>query len=394
MKILFLLSRFPYPLSKGDSLRAFHQMRELSKHAEVMAFAVSDRKILSEEYEKLSFLQKIVVVPLPKMGIVGRLFASIFQKQPFQVAYFYAKQAQKALDIFIEKEKPDIIFCQLARMAKYCEKLPTQIKLLDYQDAFSAGLGRRIEKSPFYYRPLLQAEYQRMLAYEALIFSQFQIKTIISEPDRQLIHHPQKSEIHLLPNGVQFDVFQPNLEIGLEKKYDLLFVGNMAYPPNINCVEYIAKQALPLLKKDFPALTFAIAGINPSPQVKALASKNIIVTGFVPDMRDYYNCCRIFVAPMQIGIGLQNKLLEAMAMEMPCITSSLANKALGATPNLHLFVCDTPAEIAEKIAFLLQNPTVAKEMAKKARLFVIEKYSWEGQNQTLMNLIFTEINKN
>ena len=104
-------------------------------------------------------------------------------------------------------------------------------------------------------------------------------------------------------------------------------------------------------------------------------------------MRDYYNGSRIFVAPMQIGIGLQNKLLEAMAMQMPCITSSLANKALGATPNTHLFVCDSPESIAEKIIFLLQNPVFAAEMGEKARAFVLEKYSWEGQNEVLLDLI-------
>lgn len=385
MKILFLLSRFPYPLSKGDSLRAFHQMRELSQQAEVAVFAVSDRNILPKEYTKLAFLHQIEIFRLGKMGIIKRLFAAFFQQIPFQIAYFYSKKAQKALDKFIEKEKPDVIFCQLARMAKYAESIPANIKILDYQDAFSAGLQRRISKSPFYYRPFLKVEYQRMLQFEASIFDKFPIKTIISEPDRQLISHPQKAEIHLLPNGVQCDIFAPNFAI--EKKHDLLFVGNMAYPPNINCVEYLVNETLPFLIKDFPNLSFAIAGINPAPQVRALASKNVLVTGFVPDMRDYYNGSRIFVAPMQIGIGLQNKLLEAMAMQMPCITSSLANKALGATPNVHLFVCDSPESIAEKVAFLLQNPLFAAEMGKKARAFVLEKYSWEGQNEVLLDLI-------
>ncbi len=385
MKILFLLSRFPYPLSKGDSLRAFHQMRELSQHAEVAFFAVSDRAILPEEYEKVTFSANIKVFSLGKMGIIKRIFTAFFQKIPFQIAYFYTQKAQKALDAFVEKEKPDVIFCQLARMAKYAENIPVKIKILDYQDAFSAGLQRRIAKSPFYYHPFLQAEYRRMLAFEAAIFTQFPIKTIISEPDRELIAHPEKSEIHLLPNGVQCDVFEPNTTA--EKKYDLLFVGNMAYPPNINCVEYIVNETLPLLKSNFPNLLFAIAGINPAPQVRALASKNVLVTGFVPDMRGYYNSSRIFLAPMQIGIGLQNKLLEAMAMQMPCITSSLANKALGATPNVHLFVCDSPESIAEKVAFLLQNPLAAIEMGKKARAFVLEKYSWEGQNEVLLDLI-------
>ena len=110
MKILFLLSRFPYPLSKGDSLRAFHQMRELSQQAEVAVFAVSDRNILPEEYTKLAFLPKIAIFRLGKMGIIKRLFAAFFQEIPFQIAYFYSKKAQKALDKFIEKEKPDVIF--------------------------------------------------------------------------------------------------------------------------------------------------------------------------------------------------------------------------------------------------------------------------------------------
>jgi polysaccharide biosynthesis protein PslH len=381
MKVLFLLPRFPYPLYKGDQLRAYHQIRQLAQHYEVYVFAVSDKGVSAEEQAKMGFVKEIRTHFLSKMKIALRIALHFFQKTPFQVAYFYEAKAQQKLDEFIAEIQPDIIFCQLARMAKYVEKYPKKQKLLDYQDTFSVGLGRRIKEHRGLYRWIVKMEFERMQAYEKNIFADFALKTIISDADRQLLPHPQKAEIKLLPNGVDATHFSAQIA---EKKLDLLFTGNMNYPPNISCVQYVAQAIIPLVLPQFPGISFVIAGANPHPKVKELASKNVHVTGFVPDLRTYYNETKIFIAPMQIGIGMQNKLLEAMAMGLPCITSSLANAAIKGTNAEHLFVCDSPESIADTIAILLKDKELRERIGKNARDLILAKYAWEAQNSLLM----------
>ncbi len=383
LKILFLLPRFPYPLYKGDQLRAFYQMRELSLFHEVSVFALTDKEISSEDKQKISFVKNLNVFVLNKKKIVLRLFRQLFSREPFQVAYFYDLQAQKTLNDFILTVKPDIIFCQLVRMAKYCRDLPHPAKILDYQDAFSAGLKRRIQNSNFFYRFLIREEYKRMLNYEEEVFGWFELKTIISSQDRDLISHPLRDEIKVLPNGVDSNYFSPST-IPIHKS-GLLFTGNMAYPPNIQCVQYLVKSVLPLLPEKYTDCILTIAGANPSPKVIALESKNVVVTGKVPDLLPYYRQALIFTAPMLTGIGMQNKLLEAMSSGLVCITSSLANNAIQATHEVHLFVCDSPESVAETIVMLLNNPQIGQEIGQNAKQFIAENYTWQAQNQKLIH---------
>ncbi len=386
-KILFLLPRFPYPLHKGDQLRAFYQIRELSYSCEVSVFALTDRKISDEDKQNLSFVKHLQIVTLNKTRIAFRLMKQVFSSEPFQSAYFYDTIAEKELSRFIESVKPDVIFCQLARMAKYCERINHPAKILDYQDAFSAGLKRRIQNSNFLYRILLKTEYKRMLSYESQIFRLFDAHIIISDQDRALIQHSDKKKIIIVPNGVDTTFFSPNPDKNTQK--GLLFTGNMAYFPNIQCVQYISKEVLPLLPEKYHTLPFIIAGAEPTAAVKKLANENTIVTGSVPELLSYYRQAAIFAAPMLTGIGMQNKILEAMSIGLPCITSSLANNAIKAIHGVHLFVCDSPQAIANTIVMLIENPKIRIEIGQNARKFIVENYTWAAQNEKLLLILNT-----
>jgi len=137
----------------------------------------------------------------------------------------------------------------------------------------------------------------------------------------------------------------------------------MGYPPNINAAEYLVRKILPVVIKRKPDIKLLIAGANPHLRVSVLKSANVEVSGWVSDMRECYAAAKIFIAPMQIGTGLQNKLLEAMAMQVPCITSALANQALKAAENEEILIADTPAEYANCIIDLLNNPNLAEKIA-------------------------------
>lgn len=385
MRILFLVSRVPWPLEKGDKLRAYHQLRILSRHHEIALCALHDEKLHPEAMEKLSpFCKTIEFVELPKSVILLNLFKSFFNGKPFQVGYFYNYYTRLTIEKMIGEFQPDHIYCQLLRTAEYVKDIRDIPKTLDYQDAFAIGLKRRLETDPFYMRWLLKAENRRLSEYERECFDRFNGKTVISEQDRQFIHHPRKDDITIVPNGVDFDFFHPTEK---EKKYDLLFTGNMGYPPNISGVEFLVNNILPLVWEKRPDVNLLIAGANPHAKVLQLQSEKVTVSGWVDDIRESYASAKIFIAPMQIGTGLQNKLLEAMAMGLPCITSELANNALNAIPNESVLVGNLPEDYSAHILRLLDNKQEANGLANAGHDFVQSHYSWEAMTQPLLNLL-------
>ena len=375
MKIFVLLPRIPYPLEKGDKLRAYNQIKQLAKNNEIVLCALNDNKKVDEQqafHALQPYCSSINFIKLSKFRILFGLLRAFLKGLPMQCGFFYNRQAANKVDALIAKHQPDILFGQLVRVAEYIrhKNLP---KAIDYQDVFSYGMKRRRDIANFITRPIFNMEYQRLCRYEAKVFDEFDVKTIISQPDRELIPHPKKDEILIIPNGVDHDFFKPRQE---EKQYDIVFTGNMSYPPNVNAVEYLAHEILPLVWKQLPDAKMYIAGATPDPKVKKVACDRIIVSGWLDDIRDAYARSRVFIAPMRIGTGLQNKLLEAMSMNLPAITTPLANASLGAKPDEEILVGNNAKELAQHIVTLLTDAEKATQIAQSGYSFTNRVYDW------------------
>ncbi len=382
MKIFVLLPRIPYPLEKGDKLRAFNQIKQLAKHNEIVLCALNDNTKVSEQdafHALQPYCQSISFISINKAQILLGLVRAFFKGLPFQCGYFYNRKAAKRIDMLITKHKPDMLFGQLLRVAEYIrhKSIP---KALDYQDIFSYGMKRRADIASPVTRPIYDMEYRRLKRYEAAIFNDFDVRSIISEPDRALFPHERRNEILIVPNGVDHDYFKPQEK---EKKYDLVFTGNMSYPPNVNAVEYLAHVIMPIVRMTLPETKLYIAGATPDPKVKKAASARIIVSGWLDDIRDAYAESRIFIAPMRIGTGLQNKLLEAMSMRLPAITSPLANASLGAKPDEEILVGDDAETLAQHIITLLTDKEKADHIAQAGFDFTNRVYDWGKATEKL-----------
>jgi sugar transferase (PEP-CTERM/EpsH1 system associated) len=388
MRLFFLLPRVPYPTEKGDKLRAFHQITQLSKHHEIILCALNDGTLHDDAIPVLKkYVKAIHIIPLSKITVFFNIVKALFSGKPLQVGYFYNAASARKIRKLIEETKPDHIFCQLIRVAEYVKNIPIK-KTLDYQDVFSKGVERRLSTAPFYLKPFLQIEYNRLQNYEREAFDAFDNKIIISKPDRDLIPHPDREKIIVVANGVDTGFFKP---MERTKEYDLVFTGNMGYPPNINAAEYLVNEILPHILHQKPGFRLLIAGASPHLKVQVLKSEQVTVSGWVADMRECYAAARIFIAPMQIGTGLQNKILEAMAMEIPCITSPLAFQALNARDGEDILVADTPEMYAKQILMLLENPEKAGEIARNGHDFVLRNYSWEREADKINQLIIDSL---
>lgn len=382
MRIFILLPRIPYPLEKGDKLRAYHQIRQLSKQNELVLCALNDNGKVDEQqaFQALQpYCTSINFIKLSKPRILWGMVRAFFKGLPLQCGYFYNRKAARKVDALLAKHQPDLLFGQLVRVAEYLryKDLP---KAIDYQDVFSYGMKRRRDIASWITKPVFNMEYKRLCRYEAAVFDQFDVKAIISKPDRDLIPHPKKDEILIIPNGVDHDYFKPQQQA---KKYDIVFTGNMSYAPNVNAVEYLAGEIMPLVWKIQPGATLYIAGATPDPKVKKAASDRIIVSGWLDDIRDAYAQSRVFIAPMRIGTGLQNKLLEAMSMGLPAITTPLANASLGAAPGKEILVGNSAEELAQHILTLLTDSPKAERIAQAGFDFTHRVYDWGKATEKL-----------
>jgi sugar transferase (PEP-CTERM/EpsH1 system associated) len=385
VKILFLVSRVPYPLEKGDKLRAFNHLKLLSEKHEITLVALNDTELHPDAEQVLShYCKRMHILDISFTVRVLSLISAAFNGKPFSTGYFYNKIAQDIIDDIIDEIHPAHIYCQLTRVTEYVKNRNDITKTLDYQDAFAKGMEKRISKEPFYLHWLFKMEYKRLLKYESEVFDWFDNKIIISAQDRENIAHNDKQNIVVVPNGVDLDYFQPRQS---EKKYDLLFTGNMSYPPNVESVVFLVNKVLPFVKQQKPNIKLLIAGATPVKRVKDLQNSNVEVSGWVDDMRECYAATKLFIAPMQISIGLQNKLLEAMAMKVPCITSELANNALQGTHSENIIVCKQPQEYADAILRLLDNYVDAEQLATAGHDFVKLNYGWKKMTEPLISLI-------
>lgn len=379
---MVVTSRFPYPLEKGDKLRAYYQIKELAESMEVILFSLSDEKVNAAQLAALKpFCKEIHTFKTHKWISWINAGLNIFSSKPFQVGYFYRSSIQRKINKILQNIKPDHIYAQLIRTTEYVKNYHACPKTIDYMDALSKGMERRTKEATLLKKWIFNQEYQRLVQYENAIFEYFEHHTIISQQDQREIFHKNNHEITIIPNGVAKTFFEkPNTE----KIYDIVFTGNMSYPPNVTAAKYIVEKLLPKLPKNTKLL---LAGASPSAEIKALENQHVTVSGWVDDIRESYAQGNVFIAPMFLGTGLQNKLLEAMALGLPCITSPLANNALGAIDQEQILLAETETSFINQIRYLLSHPEEAKRIGQNGKLFVKDNYDWKATTQKLIDLI-------
>lgn len=377
--------RFPYPLEKGDKLRIFHQLRFLGEKHQVLLVAITDEDISKVHLDIVkSYVNEVKIFKLSKVGRVVSLVKSVFLRLPFQVSYYFDQKIAKRIEGVAKDFNPDHIYCQLTRMSEYAKNLP-YTKTLDYMDAFGVGMERRAQVVSGFYSSVYKKESARMKAYETAIYSSFDNHTIISEQDaKEVTNKP----INIIPNGIDTEYFAP---IEALKKFDIGFIGNMGYAPNIDAAEYLVKKILPHLDSEVKVI---IAGARPDKRVKQLGSSTVTVTGWMDDVRIAYAASQIFVAPLWLGTGQQNKILEAMAMGVPCVTSTAVNNAIGAEIGKEILVADNEEEFAASINKLMNDHELYMGIRGNALTFVQENYSWEQSVDDLSQLMLRSRSQN
>lgn len=386
MKILVVLPRFPYPLEKGDKLRAYYQIKELSKQNDVYLFCASHCRVLPEHIKAVqAFCKEICLVQSPKLVNYKNIVRNYFSTKSLQIGYWDSLKVRKAFKLFEKKVRPDVLYSQMVRTMPWVSHSDCP-KVMDFQDALSMNTERRMEMSRGLWHYILHFEFKMLRSSEYNAFKIFDALTIISESDCDAIPHRRNDEIRIVPNGVDMDFFHP---LDSKKECAVVFCGNMSYEPNVHAARFLTREVMPMVWAQFPDARLLLAGASPKHAVEQLAKgdSRVSVSGFVEDIRQCYASAQAFCAPMLSGSGLQNKLLEAMAMKLPCVTTSLANNSLQAEPEKEVLVGDTASQLADHIKRLLRDEALRDMLSENGHRFVCSRYSWHAAGEKLQAVL-------
>ena len=381
MKIVVVAARFPYPLDKGDRLTVYHTLRCLSQRHEMSLVCFLEPGQDEEWIDKVApFCHRIELVRLNRVRAYLNTALGLLGSLPLQVRYFTDPAMSETLARVVEEEQPDVLYAQLLRVSSYIEPYADRVRVA----AFNASVTLEMKRTMAYAgkgpvaRLMAWLEHRKLSAFEPEFARRFDRVLYISEHDRaQAETEAPLDNVLILPHGVDYEYFTPDPTVP-KTPDSVIMTGNMGYAPNVDAAQYLAAEVLPLVRDEIPNVTLSIVGADPPAAVRDLANDPAIeVTGRVPDLRVYMNRAAVAVAPIRIGAGLQNKVLEGMSMGLPVVTTTIGNEGIQAVDGEKLFVADSPDLFAKRITELLRDARLRERVGAAARNFILSDWTWE-----------------
>lgn len=393
MRILMLAHRIPYPPHTGDKTRAFHIARHLARrHDLTLACLVDERADLDGLAPLREIIPSIEFGRLWKPWSLLKGVAGLTMGGPLSLPYFRSRALRRRLASRLDSAAYDLVYASSTPMAQYARGLDLPM-VMDFVDVDSDKWRQYAERSRPPVNWLYRTEGRRLETAEADVARWARVCLLATEAEEKLLKgFAPWARSAVMPNGIDLDYYQP--VGGPSGQPVVLFTGAMDYLPNVDAVRYFCDEILPLVRREVPETRFYIVGLNPTPDVQRLGSRTgITVTGSVPDVRPYYARASVCVAPLRIGRGIQNKVLQGMAMGLPLVVSSLAGRGLDAEPGRHLEVADTPAPFADHVVRLLKRPESGRALGRSARGFVEANFGWERSLRHLERLLVEAVGR-
>lgn len=389
VRILFLAHRYPYPPNKGDKIRAFHIAEHLLKRHEVsLGFTVTPGDAAAD----MGWAGKFTDVYAGEVATFDRLALTgmaLLSGGALSVAAFRHGGLAAWVRDLIARKKPDLVYAFSSAMAQY---VPDGTRMvLDFVDVDSEKWRQYGETQDPLRAWFYRTEARRLLAFDRAQARRAIASIFVSEDEKQIFDRlsPETAANHIaIANGVDVTFFDP-AKVAPRAKSDptIVFVGMMDYWPNIDAVTWFAKEILPLVRARQPAARFQIVGARPTAAVAALGQlAHVEVTGAVDDVRPYVGAADVVVAPLRIARGIQNKVLEGMAMARPIVTTQGALEGINAMPGRDLLAGETAEAIAAGVLQILEGRAPAG-LGAAARAFVLAQHEWSANLRRLDKLI-------
>ena len=396
--ILFLCHRIPYPPNRGDKIRSYHLLHRLAElgPVHVGCFADDDRDMgFADEMARLTASQFVVKRERSKLaaGLAG-----LVKRQPMLVSMFEHPALHRWVAATMKDRPIRAVVAYSAQMAHFVPPLPADMPfLMDFVDFDSAKYAAYGAQGSGPMAWVNRREGRVLLDFERRTAERASVSAFVSEAEAALFRDTLKLDagrVVAIENGVALDYFDPAASFAPVDHGGgplIAFTGQMDYRPNVEAVESFAQRAFPIIRAVHPDARFAIVGRAPLPAVLALAQQpGVIVTGGVPDVRGWLAAADVVVAPLRIARGIQNKVLEAMAMARPVVASPQAAEGIDADDGAHLIVAADPATEADRVLDLLADPQGAARMGQAARARMEARYRWSATLARVPDLLWPQ----
>jgi sugar transferase (PEP-CTERM/EpsH1 system associated) len=386
--LLFLAHRVPYPPDRGDKIRSFHMLRHLAKHRRVHLAAFADDPRDMDRRELAGLTASRTIVRRRKSQIVAGVQA-LASGRPLSLTAFDDAAMRRAVQDVLARENIETIFVFSSQMAQYLPPETRARVIMDFVDMDSAKFAAYAEAASGPMRWVYAREARMLMAYEQCVAARADTSLFVSEAEAGLFRQRTGAgRVQAIENGIDTALFDPsaNFERVDASHALIVFTGQMDYRPNVEAVTWFAEEILPRVRAAHPEARFAIVGRNPGVAVQALARREgVVVTGEVADVRGWLAAAAVVVAPLKLARGIQNKVLEAMAMARPVVASSAA--AEGIDHNGTIAVGAMAADMVEAVTLLLSDRQTAAELGQDARARVIARYGWDARLAPLDDLL-------
>lgn len=388
MKILYVCHRVPYPPQRGGKIRPFNMISHFSqKHEVTVASLARSSEELADSAGLEQHCKELICERVTPLAAGARMLARTLTRTPFSMGYFFSPALKSRITTAIERERFDLIFVHCSSVAQYVADVAGTPKILDFGDMDSQKWLIYSQLRAFPLSLAYSLEGRKLEAEEKRLSPLFDFNTCTTREElATLDSFGTGVASDWFPNGVDYGYFAPTAE-----PYDpdlISFIGRMDYYPNQEAMLRFCKDTLPLIQQQRPSAKLIIVGASPSTQIKQLAQlPGVDVTGSVPDVRPYVTRSAVNVAPLRIARGTQNKILEAMAMGVPVVTSEVAARGVDAVPGEHLLCATTPAEESQAVIALLSDPARRMQLGDMGRARALSHHDWRASMRRLDGIV-------
>jgi len=397
MRILMITDHVPYPPVSGTPLRNYNLLRRIAREHEVWLAAFAGAPDEADGVQHMrTFCQGVETAAARRLGALGRpadAFRYLLAGRPFELRFYDSQDLTQKIQRLASEVDFDAVEIVDSYMALYLETLPQKTRtktLLTFIDVVYSKYDRISQLEPKRSRKWRTWLHSRMMRrWEPYYAGRFKRCVTVSESDRRLLLAANpRLQIEVVPNGVDTDLYQP-LTCSSSSPA-LIFVGNMAYRPNIDAMVYFCREIYPRIRREVPRAELWIVGQNPPTEVTRLEGNGVHVTGRVDDLRLFYSRSAVSVVPLRAGGGTRLKIPEAMALGRPVVSTTIGCEGLDVVDGEHLFIADTPDQFAEKTLRLLADERLRQQITAGARELVVTRYDWDVIARRLMQ-VYAEV---
>ncbi len=389
--LLYLVHRLPFPPNKGDKVRSFNLLKHLSaKHRIFLGTFVDDPDDMAHVATVRKYCADLHVSRLSPLRAKLKSLIGLLTGQALSLEYYRDQSLLAWVKSTLKRKKIDAVVVFSSAMGQYAIFQNEVPVLVDFVDVDSAKWAQYADNRFWPLSWLYRREGEKLLAYERALALRSKLSFFVTDNEVELFCKlaPEcRPVVESMSNGVESDYFKadPNRESPFvgdagdaygQPQIRLVFTGAMDYWPNIDAVTWFARDVLPALRERRPQISFYIVGRNPTPAVLALAADGVVVTGTVADVRPYLQHATLVVAPLRIARGIQNKILEAMAMGQPVVVSESCAQAMNVRIGVDLIAAVTSQDFVREIDSILRDAARGAQVGACGRQCVVAHYSW------------------